>query len=984
MKLKSSYQVGQEVLKNYKITKAKEIPALQSVLYEVEHMPSGAQIMHIANTEKENLFCLNFMTLPTSNNGVPHILEHTVLCGSEKFPVKDPFFYMTRRSLNTFMNALTGSDFTCYPAASQVEKDFYNLLEVYLDAVFHPLLNRLSFLQEGHRLEYKELNNPNSELTYQGIVYNEMKGALSSADSRLWHTVSKHLMKDLPYRFNSGGDPKEIPDLTYEEFLDFHKTYYHPSRCLFFFYGDLPLEKHLTFLENKILCSATKAPKLPPLPKQKRFEKPIHISASYPTTEEDLSHKTLIAFSWLTAEVQNQDDVLALQLLDSILMDTDASPLKREILRSELCRTCDAFIDIEMSEVPFGIICRGTEEKHAKELEKIVFNKLEAIAKEGIDQKLIDSSLHQLEFSRLEISGDYGPFGLNLFFRAGLSQMHGCPAENGLVVQELFDRLLEQLKNPNYLTDILKKYLLDNKHFLTLVMTPDPQLGEEEAKQEREALKKIEESLSQKEKETIVKESQELLEFQKAQKLEKIETLPKIHIEDVPKKNTEYPLRVINLDNLDVFHHECFTNHIVYVDIVMDLPKLTQEELHYTRLFAYLATEVGVKDLSYIEQQKRIHFETGGVGFSCATHNTFSSPDEMKPALHLKGKALSRKTDALFALLKDLMTSIRFDEKERIKEVIYQLYTHMQNRLSKNSMSYAIDLALSSNSDTTKLHHLWHGIPYYKFIEDITKNIETKLDNVIEYMKSLQDKLLHNHNLNLILSCDENDFEKIKKHNFYNLQDLEKKPYEPWLFNYTIEKYTSHARIIPSPVAFTCQGFKTIYAPHEDIAALSIASCIFDHKTLHKKIREAGGAYGAGSFFNMISGNFYMYSYRDPNLKSTLKAFEEAIQHTAEGIFDDNDLEEAKLTIIQSLDSPVSPGSRASVAFSQRRENRTPSFRQKLRDQILTTCAEDVKKAVKKHLSNFSQEAQIITFSGKDLITRENEKLDNKLPILEI
>ena len=984
MELHCDYQVGQEIVRDYKVTKAKPIHALQSILYEVEHMPSGAKIMHIANSEKENLFCLNFMTLPTSNDGVAHILEHTVLCGSKKFPVKDPFFFMTRRSLNTFMNAMTGSDFTCYPAASQVEKDFYNILDVYLDAVFNPLLKELSFLQEGHRYEFKNPEDPESELTFQGIVYNEMKGALSSPDSRLWHCISKHLMPDLPYRYNSGGDPEEIPDLSYEDFLNFHKTYYHPSRCLFFFYGDIPLEKHLKFLDDRILKDAEKLPPLPKLPKQKRFTKPLSVTGSYPTTDSDLSHKTLISFSWLTTEIQNQDDVLALQLLDSILMDTDASPLKLAILQSGLCRACDAFTDPEMSETPLALVCRGTDEEHADELERIIFSTLEKIADEGIDPKLVDSSLHQLEFSRLEISGDYGPFGLNLFFRSGLAHMHDCPPENALVVQELFDRLLKRLEDPKYLTGILRKYLLDNKHFLKLVMLPNPELGKEESDQEKATLKKIKSSLSSTEKQQIVEKSKELLAFQKENSQENIETLPKIQIEDVPKSGTEYPLRVHNLDNLDVFHHECFTNHIVYVDIVTDLPKLSQNDLQYVRLFAYLSTEVGVNNLSYIEQQKRIHADTGGVGFSCSTHTTFSSPEEMKPALHLKGKALSRKVDGLFSIFKDLLTGISFEEKDRIKELILQLYTHMQNKLSRSSMSYAIDLALSENSNTTKLHHIWHGLPYYKFVEDLAKNIDEKIDEIVAYMQALQQKLLHNTDLSLVLSCNEEDFEKIKKQNFYGIQELQKQAFEPWDFDFSIEESKSHARLIPSPVAFTCQGFKTIFAPDEDIALLSVASCIFDHKILHKKIREVGGAYGSGSFFNTISGNFYMYSYRDPNLKSTLEAFKEAIETVASGGFDEADLEEAKLTLIQSLDSPISPGSRAAVAFSQRRENRTPAYRQTLRESILKANAEDVKKAVKKHLSTFSEDAKVITFAGKDLVVNENEKLNDKLPMLEI
>lgn len=978
------YQIGQEIIKNYKVTKAKPLSALQAVLYEIKHTLSGAKIMHIANDDKENVFCLNFMTLPSSNDGVAHILEHTVLCGSKKFPVKDPFFYMIRRSLNTFMNAMTGSDFTCYPAASQVEKDFYNLLDVYLDAVFNPLLKELSFLQEGHRLEFKKIDDTSSDLTFQGIVYNEMKGALNSADARLWHTILKHLMPDLPYRFNSGGEPQEIPDLTYESFINFHKKFYHPSRCLFYFYGNIPIEKHLKFIDNKILSHAEKLSPLPSMPKQPRFSKPISIIGSYPTSEKDLSHKAIISFSWLTTEVKNQEDVLALLLLDSILMDTDASPLKYALMQSNLCRACDAFIDIETSEIPFCIICRGSEEKHAQELENIIFKTLNHIYQSGIDPKLIDSTLHQLEFSRLEITGDHYPFGLSLFFRSGLALMHGCPPENALIVHELFEDLLEKLKNPNYLLDILKKYFLDNKHFLRLIMLPNTELEKEEIDQEKEKLKEIKDQLTEEEKKAIVTKSKQLLAFQQTPSLENIETLPKIHIEDVPKENIHYHLDEYSFDSFKAFHHECFTNHIVYVDIISDLPKLSQEDLFTARLFTYLATGLGTKNLSYIEQQKRLHAETGGVHFSLATHSLFSSPDAMSPALHLRGKALSRKVLSLFLIFKDLLTQVRFDEKDRIKELILKLHTHKQNKLLSNSMSYAIDLALAHNSKTTKLHHLWHGLPYYKFIEDLAKNIDQKLDAVIEKLKKIQNLLFHHNNLHIVISCDQTDFNKIKHECFPVIERLKKSLFKPWHFDYVIDDFPSHAKIIPSPVAFTCKAFQTIYSPHQDVANLCLASSLFDHKILHKDIREIGGAYGAGSLFNAVSGNFYMYSYRDPNLKTTLTAFEKAIQTIASGQFDHNDLEEAKLSLIQSLDDPVSPGSRASLAYAQKRENRTKIFRQKFREDVLSAKPEAVINAVKNHLIDFSTKAKVITFAGKDLVTKENTKLDNQLPLYEI
>lgn len=983
MELTTPYKIGEHLL-GYTFKKIIKIEELQCFLYELEHIGSGAQIIQLANNDEENLFSLAFQTLPKNSNGVSHILEHTVLCGSKKYPVKDPFFGMTRRSLNTFMNALTGADFTCYPAASQVEKDFYNLLEVYLDAVFHPLLNRFSFLQEGCRLEFEEPTDPKSPLIYRGIVFNEMKGSLSSADSRLWHIINEHLMPDLPYAYNSGGDPKEIPSLTYEEFCDFHSTFYDPSRCLFYFYGNFPLEKHLTFLDEHILKKTKKSSPLPPIPFQKRFSKPIHTLSSYPTHEKDLSHKTYISFSWLTAEIKNQQDVLALSLLDSILLDTDASPLKFALLQSGLCRQVDALIDIEMSEVPMNIICKGCEEHHADKLEEVLFNTLKDLADKGFEKKLIDSSLHQQEFSGTEITGDYYPFGLNLFFRSALAKLHGCPPEQALMIHSQFEKLLHLTKDPTYLPNLIRKYFIDNPHFVRVILKPDPHLAEEENKQEKELLSKIKKELNKKAIDTILSETKALEDFQEKAESEELSCLPKLSLKDVPKKVKLFKLDVQEKHSMHIYHHECFTNHIAYVNLVTSLPALTQEELLYTKLFTSLFSEVGANGRSYVQNLEKLHAHTGGLGCSLGVHTQCRDPDVIKPAIHLRGKALSRNIPHLFTLMKEMMQFVRFDEKERIKELLLQIFTDMQNRLNKNALSYAIDLAVCNNSNPTRLHHIWHGLPFYKFIQGLVQNIDHNIPIVIEKLHNLKHKLFHQNNLDLVLCCNESDKHWIEREEFFGFHQINKQPYSPWISRFDVESISSQARTVSTPVAFTCMATKTICAPDPLSPSLSLAAAVMQNKVLHKKIREQGGAYGAGASYNVINGNFHMHSYRDPHIASTLEAFKEAIIAIKSGDFNEQDLEEAKFSVIQHMDSPVAPGSRANDAYVQLRENLRPEFRQSFRDNILSAEADNLKKVVQLHLNSFSKEGRIISFCGKELLIKENESLENKLPIFSI
>ena len=521
------------------------------------------------------------------------------------------------------MNALTGSDFTCYPAATQVEKDFYNLLEVYLDAVFHPELKELSFLQEGHRLEFTEPQNPKSVLEIKGIVYNEMKGSLASADNRLWYAMLDLLCPDLPYAYNAGGNPKVIPKLTYQDLLHFHAKYYDPSRCLFFFYGNFPLKKHLDFIAAQTLDNVQKKPPLPPLPRQKRFTTPVKKEFHYPAQEgEDLESQTIFAFGWLTAPLVEQEDVLALTLLDGILMDTDASPLKYLLLESGLCLQVDAVIDTDMSEVPFAIICKGCAKTAGDELEKTLWTSLEKIAKEGIASDVVEAALHQLEFSRTEIGGDHSPFGLTLFMRSALAKQHGCPPENALKIHSLFNELRKKTENPDFLPNLIRKYFLENKHLVQLTLIPDPTLTSKEIAEEKEALQKIKEGLSEKEIDRLLKQASALKKYQKATEVQSLDCLPKVDLSDVPKQSRDLPVKEEEFQGMRIYHHDCFTNHIAYVDWNFEFPDIPAEDLPLVTLLTSLLSEIGCGDRSYMETLDYMQAHVGGINAFTVLYGT--------------------------------------------------------------------------------------------------------------------------------------------------------------------------------------------------------------------------------------------------------------------------------------------------------------------------------------------------------------------------
>lgn len=962
---------------DFVLVDCRPIDELKTLMRQLIHLPTGAQVMHLENDDPENLFCLSFKTLPDSSNGAAHILEHTVLCGSRKFPVKDPFFSMSRRSLNTFMNAMTGSDFTCYPASSQVEKDFYNLLEVYLDAVFHPLLKEQSFIQEGHRLGFKDPKDPSSPLEFKGIVYNEMKGAMSSVDSRIWQEMTRALIPDLPYAFNAGGDPKTIPSLTYKQLIDFHETYYHPSRCLFFFYGNFPLKKHLDFIDEHSLKGAERLSPIDGIAHQNRFESPVIEMHTYPTSEtEDLDNKHIHTIGFLTTPLQSQDEVLALSILDMVLMDTDASPLKKALLDTKLCVHADCFLDTEMTEVPLIFIFRGCQKDGGEKLEKALFDALKKIADEGIPFHLIEAAIHQLEFSRTEMGGDHSPFGLTLFMRSALAKQHGCAPEKSLTVHALFEELIEKAKNPHVFTPLIEKYLLGNTHYARLSFAPDPDLSKKEGEEEQARLQQIREALTDEQIGKILKEAQELEEFQNVQEGQKLECLPKVTLLDVPAEARHFPLTSLCMQNFEIHHHDTFTNHILYADVICDLPHLTEKELFDLQLFLVLWPELGLGKRDYIENLEFVHAHTGGVGAHVSLHVQVEDPERIRPTLQLHGKALERKTDKLFSIFEEMLTVPRFDEIERIQELIKKLATSMQSRLSRNAMRYASQLALHGFSTPSHINEMWYGLSFYNKVQSLHQSLDAELPNLIDRLIQLKDKLLCVPSPTLILSCDQEIYDQLDTHGFYDLPKLKPKNSTPWESHYPLPEAIDQARIIASPVAFSAQGFKTISLGHEDAPALQIATILLDNKVLHHRIREQGGAYGSGAHYNPLWGNFYLYAYRDPHIARTFRTFRDGIHEIGDGNFDDRDLEEAKLGIVQVLDSPTSPGARAMSSYVMQRDGKTRQIRQTYRDQLLAMDKDSIQKAIHSQLLPQVHEGVFVTLAGKELLEKE-------LPLLE-
>ncbi len=504
-------------------------------------------------------------------------------------------------------------------------------------------------------------------------------------------------------------------------------------------------------------------------------------------------------------------------------------------------------------------------------------------------------------------------------------------------------------------------------------MHPEPHLAEEETLEERKMLQSIKKSLSEADELRIIKQAQELKDYQRSTEEQSIECLPKVTLKDVPPLIRDFSLKHHTHGSLQVFHHDCFTNHILYADLIFDLPPISDEDLPYVSLLSALITEIGSGPRDYAQNLDYMQAHTGGIGASCGLHLQVSDPKMSKPSFSLRGKALHRKADKLFSLMYDTLLTPRFDDKERISDLIEQLREAQVQRLNRQAMRYAIQLASSGSSSASHVGEAWMGLRYFKTIESIAKDLKNNLPWLIDKLVTLKNQLFIFQNPHLVLSCSKEIFTTLSKNAFFGLADLPSRPSPLWQVDYPVEPPPSQGRSIASQLAFSAEVFETIPYIHPHSAGLTLAAVLCENKILHKRIREEGGAYGCGATFSANTGQFYFHAFRDPRIAQTRHIFHAAIQEIASGHFSEQDLEEAKLGVIQQLDIPLAPGSRAITAYGWYRIGKTREMRQQFRDRLLALTPKEVAHIVETHLLPKTNTGVFVTLAGTDLLEKENK-----------
>jgi len=945
---------SQPAHESFEWLRTESIESLHVSVSEYRHRKTGAMHYHIDADNDENVFLVGLRTIPTDSTGVAHILEHTALCGSEKYPVRDPFFMMIRRSLNTFMNAFTSSDWTAYPFASKNKKDFDNLLNVYLDAVFFSRIDPLDFAQEGHRIEFEDAENTDSNLVYKGIVYNEMKGALSSPVSMLYETAKKYLFPTSTYHFNSGGEPTDIPSLSYEQLISFYRTHYHPSNAIFMTYGNIPAQEHQQNFEEKALHRFEQLETRIEVQPEKRYFSPIKIEEAYPITlapNETIENKSHILLGWLLGESNDLEAQLKAHLLSDVLLENSASPLQKLLETCGLGNAPSPLCGLEDSNLEMAFMCgiEGANPDIAVEFEKQVMALLEKLAKDGVEEEKLDAILHQLELSQREVGGDQFPYGLQMILDALSPAIHRGDPIKQLNLDPVLEQLRIDIKDPNFIKQLIQEQLLDNPHRICLTLRPDTEIDARKEARVQLELQRHKQQLTDAEKDAIVEKTKQLLERQSQE--DDINILPKVCLDDVPAQTLMAKQTQNNINNQPIALYPQGTNGLTYLQIFFALPDLSPEQQQLLPLYTHLVGELGAGEEDYLAIQDEISACSGGIG--CFTTIRSDIDDEQSISAHLgfSGKALNRNAQSMFQLLNKIVTRIRFDELERIKELVAQYRSRLDQSITGHGHGLAMQAASSGLSPIAHLSHNISGLAGIQAVQKLDQSLKST-----ESLGELADNLTVLHSLitlgqkQFLLIGEEPNFDEQQQY----LRDL-------WLPDnvptdtFSLPKRREQVKqcwLTNTQVNFCAKAYPTVTSDHVDAAPLVILGGVLRNGYLHRAIREQGGAYGGGASQESNIAAFRFYSYRDPRLSETLTDFDLAVKWFLENQHKDEALEEAILGVIGALDKPSSPAGEAKHAFQNRLFNRDDEFQGRFRQRVLATTLEDLTRVAKTYLTD--------------------------------
>ncbi len=913
----------------------------------LRHKQSGARVCVVSNEDDNKVFSISFRTPPHDDTGVAHIIEHTVLCGSKKYPVKDPFIELAKGSLNTFLNAMTYPDKTMYPVASCNDTDFRNLMNVYMDAVFYPDIYRHEeiFKQEGW---HYELEKESSELKLNGIVYSEMKGAFSSPEQQLFREIQHSLFPDTPYGTESGGNPDAIPKLTYEQFLDFHREYYHPSNSFIYLYGDMDVEETLEFMDREYLSAFSAQPVDSIIPEQDGEKVTEDITQFYSIgSDEEEKDNTYLSYNFVAGTAFDVEENTAMEILSTVLLKAPGAPVKQALIDAGIGNDIICIYENEILQPFFSIIAKNANTEQQTEFIRIIRETMEQLAESGLKEKSLLAAINNLEFRYRE--GDFGNFPKGLMY--GLT-MHSSwlyddkAAFRYMHRNEIFANLKRKMKE-GYFENLIRKYILNSTHSTKLVLIPKKGLTAEKEKKLQKELQEYKSTLTKKELEALVENTSALVRYQEEPSTkEALETIPLLRRDEIKKQAAPIYNSEQTAAGIPVLFHDVYTNGIAYLKLLFDLKGIEYEDIPYFGLLTDVLGYIDTDEHKFLDLSDEINIHTGGIGFDYASYLKYQLAGEYRPMMTVSAKLLYSEFSEAFRLIDEILFHSKFDDTKRLNEIIGEVRSRIQMKMNSSGHTVALGRSRSYHTQSGVFSEKISGIDYYRFIDLCYREFEQRKEDIVAGLKRVQKNLFYRGNMMVSLTSDEegnkqfaSEFtmfaEKMPASGTYGgtAKDI-LYPYNPKNEAFRYAGQVQYA---------ACTG-NFIEAGYHLSGALSVLRSIMSYEYLWQNVRVKGGAYGCMCNFGAFDGTGFFVSYRDPNLRETYDVYKKATDYIKNFKADEREMTKYIIGTMSNEDTPMTPMQKGERSLLVYFSGLTKNQIQKTRDEILSATVEDIRE----------------------------------------
>ncbi|MGE4290919.1 MAG: insulinase family protein [Desulfovibrio sp.] len=932
----------------------REVPEISSRALLYEHDRTGGRVLSVVNSDENKVFGISFRTTPADSTGLPHILEHSVLCGSRKYAVKEPFVELLKGSLQTFLNALTFPDKTCYPVASANLQDFYNLVDVYLDAVFFPRLTRNTLRQEGWHYEQ---DGPGMPLSYKGVVFNEMKGAYSSPDNLLHELSQSALFPDTAYGLDSGGNPEVIPELSFERFMAFHKAHYHPSNAFAFFWGNDDPEKRLALLDE-YFDKFDRAEPGAVVRLQPRFEAPQTLARPYPGGDG----KAMVTVNFALPETSDPDLNLALHALEHVLVGLSSSPLRKALLDSELGEDLAGVgLEPDIRQMYFSVGLKGVDPEDVDQVEPLILQTLKDIAEQGAHPHDVEAALNSEEFDLRENNTGNYPRGLSAMFRALSTWLYGGDPVDLLAFEGPLLRLKGRIAaGEPVFEELIRKLFLDNPHRATVKLLPDPGLSDQVRRNEKERLEAIRQSMTEGE-QSRIREITELLreEQSKPDSTEALAAIPRLSLGDLPRRNQIIPIESYERDESRTLLHDLDTAGLLYLDLGFDLSRLPERLLPYVPLFGDALLEMGTETTDHVTLTKRIARKTGGIESMTYAAPSMVPGEGCVSKLFLRCKATVERSEELFKILLEVLMLCRLDNRERFRQMVLEAKAQAEHRLIPSGHVAVAARLRAGMHEAGLTNELMHGVTNLFYLRELAERVENDFESVHKDLEEMRRLLFSRNNLIINVTASEDDFAAIMP-GITSLTRALPDASQPRLERTPCSYPALEALTLPAQVNYVGRGANLRELGLEFTGAANAVSKFLRAGYLWEKVRVLGGAYGAFSMFDLVAGTLCFVSYRDPNLTGTLRAFDSIGTYLRETALSHDDIEKSVIGAIGEMDSYMLPDAKGFTSMIRHLSGITDAWRHQVRSDILATTSGDFR--------HFAEAARLVAEHGRAVV----------------